>query len=170
MARARGKKPPARVISRPAVLPPTKDAATRTLLDGIDALAEQLRRASAEKSTWKIIKAKATSIWVVHVKQHGDWDWKAINDVFHKVESLRTVYKDISDRRLSFARLHYQQLDRDGEVENTGWYSPSRLTTWENLVKALQSESNMDDAGSRARRYENTAIDIIVFSFASRVQ
>lgn len=175
MARTRGKRGGSRgtrvnprIVSRPAVLPLQKDTATRTLLNGVDTLADVLRRNSEGKSTWKLKNGSPQSVWVLHLKQYGDWDWSALNLTFNKVEHMRSVYKDISDKRLSFARLHYRQYDDDGEEVTEGWYAPSPLTTWANLVQAFQQESDMEDAGSRARRYENTHVDIIVISFASR--
>lgn len=164
----RGARVQPRIVSRPAVLPTTKDSATRTLINGIDNLADVMRRFSDGSSTWKIKKGEARSVWVAHIRQKGRWDWQALHDVFVKIEGMKSVYKDISDRRLSFARLHYRQYDEDGNEVNEGWYAPSPLTTWENLVIALQEESNVYDQTSRARKYENTGIDEITISFASR--
>ena len=174
MARTRGKRTPSgprrqpRIVSRPSVLPLQKDSTTRTLLNGIDALADQFRRASDGSSTWKVKKGDSRSIWVAHVRITGDWDWTAIHLVSENVEHLKTVYKDISDRRLAFARFEYTQYDDDGNEVNRGWYAPSPLTTWESLIKSFQEESDEEDSGSRARRYENTIISTIVISFASR--
>jgi hypothetical protein len=165
---SRGVRMNPRIVSRPAVLPTQKDSTTRTLLSGLDTLGEVLLKHSEGRSTWKLKDGSPQTVWVVHFKQLGDWDWRAIHLAFVKVETMKSIYKAISDRRLSFARLHYNQFDDDGELVTEGWYAPSPLTTWENLVKALQEESNEDDPGSRARRYENTHIDQIVISLASR--
>jgi len=182
MARARSKKgrrgvaaavkKTPRIISRPAVLPPVKESVTRTLLAGIDALGEQLRRASDDgiggRSTTAMTKGEARTIWVAHMRQRGEWDWSSLHTVFTRIQGMKTVYKDISDKRLAFARMHYVQYDDDGEVRGEGWYAPSPLTTWNNLTLAIQTESDDTDSGSRARRYENTVIDEIIISFASR--
>lgn len=169
MARARKpSKPKPRVVSRPAVLPAVKDSSTRTLIAGIDALGEQLRRASAENSTWKIIKGGANTKWVAHLKQRGEWDWDGFHAAMMRIEGLKTVYKDISDRRVAFCRLHFVQYNEDGDQVMEGWYSPSPMTVWANLVKILQTDSNGDETDSHARKYEWTVLDTIVFSFASR--
>jgi len=167
--RSTGARRPPRIVSRPAVLPLQKDTATRTLLSGLDTLADHFRRDSEDRATWKMKKGDARSIWVVHLRVSGEWDWEAINSVAHRIEGLRTVYKDISDKRLAFARLEYTQYDRDGNKEAEGWFAPSPLTTWDNLVKTLQEESDVRREGSYARRYENSHIHTIAISFASRV-